>query len=48
MKYYMGMDHGTTAVSFEIINENKEEIAYLTFPRNELSENKISFKDTIN
>jgi len=48
MKYYIGMDHGTTAISFEIINENKEEIAYLTFPRNELSQNKISFKDTIN
>ena len=48
MKYYMGMDHGTTAVSFEIINENKEEITYLTFPRNELSENQISFKETLN
>ena len=22
----MGMDHGTTAISFEIIDENKEEI----------------------
>ena len=48
MKYYMGMDHGTTAISFEIINENKEEIAYITLPRDKLSKNQISFKDTLN
>ncbi|OED30816.1 methanogenesis marker 12 protein [Methanosphaera sp. WGK6] len=48
MKYYMGMDHGTTAVSFEIIDKYKEEIAYFKLNREKLSKNEISFKDTVN
>ena len=47
MKYYMGMDHGTTAVSFNIIDENKNNIAYFKLNRNDLSNNKVSFKDTL-
>lgn len=47
MKYYVGMDHGTTAVSFEIINENKEEVAFFKLNRDELSNNNVSFTDTI-
>lgn len=48
MKYYIGMDHGTTAVSFQIIDENKEETAYFKLKRDELSNNKINFKDSLN
>jgi len=47
MKYYMGMDHGTTAVSFNIIDENKNNVAYFKLNRNDLSNNKVSFKDTL-
>ncbi|RAP52430.1 MAG: hypothetical protein BZ138_03145 [Methanosphaera sp. rholeuAM270] len=47
MKYYMGMDHGTTAVSFQVIDENKEEVAYFKLNRNQLSNNEISFKDNL-
>ena len=36
MKYYMGMDHGTTAISFEIIDENKEEVSYFKLNRDML------------
>ncbi len=47
MKYYMGMDHGTTAVSFSIIDEFRKEVAYFKLNRNELANNEVSFKDTI-
>ena len=43
----MGMDHGTTAVSFEIIDENKEEVTYIQLNRNKLSRKEVSFKDTL-
>ncbi|MBQ6218692.1 MAG: methanogenesis marker 12 protein [Methanosphaera sp.] len=48
MKYYMGMDHGTTAISFNIIDENKENVAYFKLNRDKLSNNEVSFKDTLN
>lgn len=48
MKYYMGMDHGTTAISFEIIDENKEEVSYFKLNRDKLSKKEIFFKDIIN
>ena len=47
MKYYMGMDHGTTAVSFNIIDENKNNVAYFKLNRDKLSNNEVSFKDTL-
>ena len=47
MKYYMGMDHGTTAISFQIIDENKEDVAYFKLNRDEVSNNKVNFKDTL-
>ncbi|MGN1322085.1 MAG: methanogenesis marker 12 protein [Methanosphaera sp.] len=47
MNYYIGMDHGTTAVSFEIIDENKEEVAYIQLNRNKLSRKEVSFKDIL-
>ena len=48
MKYYMGMDHWTTAISFEIIDENKEEVSYFKLNRDKLSKKEIFFKDIIN
>ena len=48
MKYYMGMDHGTTAVSFNIIDENKNHVAYFKLNRDEVSNNEVNFKDTLN
>ncbi len=42
------MDHGTTAVSFQIIDENKEKTAYFKLNRDELSNDKINFKDSLN
>lgn len=47
MNYYIGMDHGTTAVSFEIIDEDRQEAAYFKLNRDELSENEVSFRDTL-
>lgn len=47
MKYYMGMDHGTTAISFNIIDENREDVAYFKLRRDKLSNNEVSFKDTL-
>lgn len=47
MKYYMGMDHGTTAISFQIIDENKENVSYFNLNRDDLSNNTINFKDTL-
>lgn len=47
MKYYMGMDHGTTAISFQIIDENKKDVAYFKLNRDEVSNNKVNFKDTL-
>lgn len=44
----MGMDHGTTAISFNIIDENKENVAYFKLNRDKLSNNEVSFKDTLN
>lgn len=43
----MGMDHGTTAVSFQVIDENKEDIAYFKLSRDKLSNNEVYFKDTL-
>lgn len=43
----MGMDHGTTAVSFNIIDENKKQVAYFKLNRDKLSNNEVSFKDMI-
>ncbi len=47
MKYYIGMDHGTTAVSFQIIDENKEDVSYFKLKRDEVSDNRVNFKDTL-
>ena len=47
MGYYMGMDHGTTKISFELIDENKREVAYFELDRDKLSNNEVSFKDTL-
>lgn len=47
MKYYMGMDHGTTAVSFQVIDENRKEVAYFKLNRDKLSKNEINFKDSV-
>lgn len=47
MNYYMGMDHGTTAVSFNIIDENKKQVAYFKLNRDKLSNNEVNFKDTL-
>ncbi len=47
MNYYMGMDHGTTAVSFQILNEDKEDVGYFKLNRDKLSKGEISFKDII-
>ena len=41
------MDHGTTAVSFNIIDENKKQHAYFKLNRDKLSNNEVSFKDTL-
>lgn len=41
------MDHGTTAVSFNIIDENKNHVAYFKLKRDKLSNNEVSFKDTL-
>ena len=41
------MDHGTTAISFQIIDENKEDVAYFKLNRDEVSNNKVNFKDTL-
>lgn len=43
----MGMDHGTTAVSFQVIDENKEDVAYFKLSRDKLSNNEVYFKDTL-
>ncbi len=47
MRYYMGMDHGTTAISFQIIDENKEDVAYFKLNRDEVSNNLVNFKDSV-
>lgn len=47
MNYYMGMDHGTTNISFQIIDENQDDIAYFKLNRDKISENKINFTDTL-
>ena len=47
MKYYMGMDHGTTAVSFQVIDDNKEDVAYFKLNRDKLSNDEINFKDSV-
>lgn len=47
MKYYMGMDHGTTAVSFQLIDENKDDVAYFSLNRDKLSNNEENFKDAL-
>ena len=47
MNYYMGMDHGTTNISFQIIDENQNNIAYFKLNRDKISENKINFTDTL-
>ncbi len=47
MKYYMGMDHGTTAVSFQLIDENKDEVAYFSLNRDKLSNDEVNFKDSL-
>ena len=44
MKYYMGMDHGTTAVSFQLIDENKDEVAYFSLNRDKLSNDELRAK----
>lgn len=43
----MGMDHGTTAISFQIIDENRENFAYFKLNRNEVSDNTVNFTDTL-
>ncbi|RAP48899.1 MAG: hypothetical protein BZ136_04430, partial [Methanosphaera sp. rholeuAM74] len=43
----MGMDHGTTKISFEVIDENKREVAYFELDRKKLSNNETSFTDTL-
>lgn len=43
----MGMDHGTTAISFQIIDENKDKVAYFKLKRDEVSNNEVNFKDTL-
>lgn len=43
----MGMDHGTTSVSFQLIDENKEDITYFKLNRDKLSDNSVNFKDTL-
>ncbi len=48
MKYYMGMDHGTTAVSFQVIDEEKEDVAYFKLNRDKLSDKSVNFKDSVN
>ena len=47
MKYYMGMDHGTTAISFQIIDENKDNFAYFKLNRDEVSNSHVNFKDAV-
>lgn len=47
MKYYIGMDHGTTAVSFQIIDDNREEVSYFKLRRDDVSLNRVNFKDTL-
>lgn len=41
------MDHGTTAISFQIIDENKDNVAYFKLKRDEVSNNEVNFKDTL-
>lgn len=41
------MDHGTTAISFQVIDENKEDIAYFKLSRDKVSNNEVNFKDTV-
>ncbi len=43
----MGMDHGTTAVSFQVIDENREHVAHFKLNRDKLSNNDINFEDTL-
>ncbi len=43
----MGMDHGTTAVSFQVIDDNKEDVAYFKLNRDKLSNDEINFKDSV-
>ncbi|RAP45849.1 MAG: hypothetical protein BZ135_04910 [Methanosphaera sp. rholeuAM6] len=47
MRYYIGMDHGTTAISFQIIDENKEDVAYFKLSRDKVSNDEVNFKDTV-
>ena len=41
------MDHGTTAISFQIIDDNKDNVAYFKLKRDEVSNNEVNFKDTL-
>ena len=41
------MDHGTTAVSFQVIDDNKEDVAYFKLNRDKLSNDEINFKDSV-
>lgn len=43
----MGMDHGTTAVSFQLIDEEKNDVAYFSLNRDKLSDNEVNFTDTL-
>ncbi|MCD7782007.1 MAG: methanogenesis marker 12 protein [Methanosphaera sp.] len=47
MKYYVGMDHGTTAISFSIIDTARSEVSYFKLNREDLANNKVSFKNTL-
>ena len=41
------MDHGTTAISFQIIDDNKDNGGYFKLKRDEVSNNEVNFKDTL-
>ncbi|MDO5851538.1 MAG: methanogenesis marker 12 protein [Methanobacteriaceae archaeon] len=45
--YYLGMDHGTTAVSFTILNNKRKPINTFSLNRRELSNKKVSFKEEL-
>lgn len=46
-EYFVGMDHGTTAVSFQILDENRKEVDYFNLPRDKLANNEVSFKEEL-
>lgn len=48
MDYYMGMDHGTTAVSFNIVDDNRKDVAYFKLNREKLSKKEVSFRESLN